>query len=94
MAELTLQLPGISGALLVPNASIARQQGQTGVWRLKAGQPEFVAVHIGAQGLDGQVQVLKGLAAGDEVVVYSQRALSAGTRVQVVDALLQPGTSP
>ena len=94
MAELTLQLPSISGVLLVPNASIARQQGQTGVWRLKAGQPEFVAVRVGAQSLDGQVQILQGLAAGDEVVAYSQRALNAGTRVQVVDALLQPGALP
>ena len=94
MAEVTLSLPAISPALLLPNASIARQQGQTGVWRLKSGQPEFVPVELGAIGLDGQVQVLKGLAAGDEVVVYSQKALSAGTRIQVVDALVKPGATP
>jgi HlyD family secretion protein len=94
MAEVTLSLPVISPALLLPNASIARQQGQTGVWRLKSGQPEFVPVELGAIGLDGQVQVLKGLAAGDEVVVYSQKALSAGTRIQVVDALVKPGATP
>ena len=94
MAEVTLSLPAISPALLLPNASIARQQGQTGVWRLKSGQPEFVPVELGAIGLDGQVQVLKGLAAGDEVVVYSQKALSAGTRIQVVGALVKPGDTP
>jgi HlyD family secretion protein len=94
MAEVTLQLPSTVSALLLPNASIQRQQGQTGVWRLKAGRPEFVPVQLGASGLDGQVQVLQGLAAGDEVVVYSQKALSAGTRVQVVDALLKPGAQP
>ena len=94
MAEVTLSLPVISPALLLPNASIARQQGQTGVWRLKSGQPEFVPVELGAIGLDGQVQVLKGLAAGDEVVVYSQKALSAGTRIQVVDALVKPEAVP
>jgi HlyD family secretion protein len=94
MAEVTLQLPSTASALLLPNASIQRQQGQTGVWRLKAGRPEFVPVKLGASGLDGQVQVLQGLAAGDEVVVYSQKALSQGARVQVVDALLKPGAQP
>lgn len=94
MAEVTLSLPVISPALLLPNASIARQQGQTGVWRLKSGQPEFVPVQLGAVGLDGQVQVVQGVAAGDEVVVYSQKALSAGTRIQVVDALVKPGATP
>jgi HlyD family secretion protein len=94
MAEVTLALPVISPALLLPNASIARQQGQTGVWRLKSGQPEFVPVQLGAVGLGGQVQILQGLAAGDEVVVYSQKALSAGTRIQVVDALVKPGATP
>jgi HlyD family secretion protein len=94
MAEVTLQLPNTVSTLLLPNASIQRQQGHTGVWRLKAGRPEFVPVQLGASSLDGQVQVLQGLTAGDEVVVYSQKALSAGTRVQVVDALLQPGAQP
>ena len=94
MAEVTLQLPSTTSTLLLPNASIQRQQGQTGVWRLKAGRPEFVPVQLGASSLGGQVQVLQGLTAGDEVVVYSQKALSAGTRVQVVDALLKPGAQP
>ena len=94
MAEVTLQLPSTASTLLLPNASVQRQQGQTGVWRLKAGRPEFVPVQLGASGLDGQVQVLQGLADGDQVVVYSQKALSAGTRVQVVDALLKPGAQP
>jgi HlyD family secretion protein len=53
-----------------------------------------VPVQLGALGLDGQVQILQGLAAGDEVVVYSQKALSAGTRIQVVDALVKPGATP
>jgi HlyD family secretion protein len=46
-------------------------------------------VQLGTHSLDGQVQVLAGVNAGDEVVVYSQKALSAGVRVQVVDALVK-----
>ncbi|NDP61199.1 efflux RND transporter periplasmic adaptor subunit [Polaromonas sp.] len=89
LAEVTLQLPETPTSLLLPNASIQRQQGQTGVWRLDGGKPVFTPVQLGTHSLDGQVQVLGGVKAGDEVVVYSQKALSAGARVQVVDALVK-----
>ncbi len=88
LAEVTLQLPLSAPALLIPNASVQRAQGQTGVWRMQAGRPVFTPVRLGASSLDGQVQVLTGLQAGDSVVVYSQKALSADSRVQVVDALV------
>jgi HlyD family secretion protein len=42
---------------------------------------------IGQAGLDGQVQVLGGLNAGDEVVVYSEKAITASSRIKVVDQL-------
>ena len=94
LAEVTLQLPETPASLLLPNASIQRQQGQTGVWRLDGGKPVFAPVQLGAHSLNGQVQVLNGVKAGDEVVVYSQKALSAGSRVQVVDALVKGQTAP
>jgi HlyD family secretion protein len=90
LAEVTLQLPETAPALLVPNASVQRVQGQVGVWRIRGGKPEFAPVRLGANSLDGQVQVLEGLQAEDTVVVYSQRELTAGARVQVVDALVKP----
>ena len=93
LAEVTLQLPETPVSLLLPNASIQRQQGQTGVWRLEGGKPVFTPVQLGAHSLDGQVQVLGGVKAGDEVVVYSQKALSDGSRVQVVDALVKSPAS-
>ncbi len=90
MAEVTLQLPATGKTPLVPGASIQRQGVTTGVWRIEAGKPVFIPVRLGASGLDGQVQVLDGLKAGDEVVVYSQRPLSSDSRVQIVDALVKP----
>ncbi|MEP6964625.1 MAG: efflux RND transporter periplasmic adaptor subunit [Polaromonas sp.] len=90
MAEVTLRLPPTPAALLLPNASIRHHQNQTGVWRMDGGKPVFVPVQLGAYSLDGQVQVLHGLKAGDEVVVYSQKAMVPGARVQVVDALVKP----
>jgi HlyD family secretion protein len=89
LAEVTLQLPVNATSLLIPNASVQRAQGQTGVWRMQEGKPVFTAVTLGASSLDGQVQVLKGLQAGDQVVVYSQKALSADSRVKVVDSLIK-----
>ena len=44
------------------------------MWRLQDGKPAFAPVRLGASSLDGQVQVLDGLQAGDTVVVYSQKA--------------------
>jgi HlyD family secretion protein len=92
LAEVTLQLPQTPASLQVPNASIQRLLGQTSVWRMEADQPTLAKVRLGAQSLDGQVQVLEGLNAGDRVVVYSQKALTPGARVQVVDALVKAET--
>jgi HlyD family secretion protein len=89
LAEVELQLPETASALLLPNASIQRLQGQTGVWRLTDGKPAFTPVRLGTSSLDGRVQVLEGLKAGDSVVVYSQKALTEGARVQAVDALVK-----
>ncbi|MBK7006291.1 MAG: efflux transporter periplasmic adaptor subunit, partial [Burkholderiales bacterium] len=78
------------------NASVQRA-GQVGVWRMLGGKPAFAPVRLGTSSLDGQVQVLDGLQAGDSVVVYSQKAVTAGARVQVVDALVKPapqGSAP
>jgi len=96
LAEVELQLPETATALLLPNASIQRLQGQTGVWRLSEGKPAFSPVRLGTSSLDGRVQVLEGLKAGDSVVVYSQKALTEGARVQVVDALVKTaaGSAP
>jgi HlyD family secretion protein len=90
MAEVTLQLTSTAPALLLPNAAIQHQGGQSGVWRLQSGKPVFAPAQLGVQSLDGQVQVLKGLTKDDRVVVYSQKALTSGARIAVVDALVKP----
>ncbi|MBB1075591.1 efflux RND transporter periplasmic adaptor subunit [Rhodoferax sp. 4810] len=94
MAEVTLQLPATAPALLLPNAAIQRQQGQTGVWRLADDQLEFTPVKLGVQSLDGQVQVLQGLAKEDRVVIYSEKMLKVGSRIKVVETLAKTGAKP
>jgi len=57
------------------------------VWLVKNGDLQFTPVTLGATDLDGRMQVREGLKAGDQVVVYSAKALNAHTRIQVVEHL-------
>ncbi len=95
MAEVTLQLPASESGLLLPNAALQSQAGQRGVWLHKDGRLHFVALRTGASSLDGMVQVTPleagALRESDAVVVYSQKALAADTRISVVDELVPPG---
>ena len=90
MLEASIELPAIADSLLLPAASLQRQGGAIGVWRLQGGRLAFAPVQVGAVSLDGQVQILAGLESGDRVVVYSQQPLSADSRIQVVDQLVRP----
>ncbi len=87
MVEVTLQLPVVKNALLVPNAALRRQGNVLGVWQLKDGELRFTPVKVTEGSSDGNVQVRDGLRAGDNVVVYSERELSAASRIKVVSAL-------
>ena len=88
LGEVTLHLPPTPRALLLPSASIKRQGGQTTVWRVEQGGVKRVPVRVGSTSLDGQVQVLEGLQAGDPVVVYSEKELAADSRIQIVERLI------
>ena len=87
MAEVTLRLPTIPNVVVVPNASLRHRGAVPGVWKHESGRLSFVPVKTGAEGLDGMVQIVEGLSAGDEVVVYSERNLDDGSRVKIVPAL-------
>lgn len=101
LAEVTVQLPTSSKGLLLPNAALQRQAGQSGVWRLNAAnRPEWVPVRVVASDLDGRVRVdaaaatsgvPAALAEGERVVLHSQKPVQAGMRLQVVDALVPGG---
>jgi HlyD family secretion protein len=88
LAEVTLTLPTIPDVLIVPNASIHFRGAEAGVWLLVDGHPRFTPVKVGAESLDGKMQILEGLRAGDEVVIYSERALGEGSRIRVVASLV------
>ena len=92
LAEVTVELPALPAAPVVPNAALREVDGQRGVWTLNADKLAFAPVQIGRSDLHGQVQVLQGLKAGDHVVVYSEKALHRGSNTHVVDHI--PGVAP
>lgn len=87
LAEVTLTLPPTAPAVLLPNSSLQRQGDQVGVWRVDGKGLRFAPVRTGQASLDGQVQILEGLKAGDEVVVYSAKELTAASRISVVETI-------
>lgn len=87
LAEVTVALPSTITAPVVSDASVQRHNGQLGVWIIEDSDLKFAPVKIGAASLDGRVQILEGLAEGQQVVVYSERALHARSRIKVVDRL-------
>jgi len=87
MADVTLRLPRVPDVLIVPNSSLRYREAQVGVWLRADGHLRFAAVKTGATSLDGKVQIVEGLKAGDEVVVYSERELAESSRIKVVDRL-------
>lgn len=90
MVEVTLQLPVVKNALLVPSAALRRHGNALGVWQLKEGALHFTPISIVEGSGDGQIQVRDGLLAGDSVVVYSERELSADSRIKIVSSLGGP----
>ena len=92
LAEVTVQLPELPAAPTIPNAAIRTFDGHRGVWKLVDGNLVFAPLAFGRSDLDGNVHVQSGLAAGDTVIVYSEKLLTARSRIHVVDRLR--GVSP
>ncbi|WP_306563656.1 efflux RND transporter periplasmic adaptor subunit [Aquabacterium sp.] len=85
LAEVTVKLPALPAAPTLANAALRRLGEQTGVWKLVDGDLQFVPVKLGASDLNGRVQVREGVAVGDQVVTYSEKTLTAKSRIKVVD---------
>lgn len=91
LAEVTLDMPALEAAPVIPNAAVQRRGVQVGVWQIVEGDLHFTAVKLGVADLDGHVQVQDGLETGDSIVVYSEKALTPRSRFHVVKNI--PGVS-
>ncbi|MCL4744033.1 MAG: efflux RND transporter periplasmic adaptor subunit [Burkholderiaceae bacterium] len=87
LAEVTVSLPALPAAPVIPNAAIRRESGEVGVWKLGDGELAFTPVKLGASDLDGRVQVRGNVEQGDQVVLYSESALGARSRIRVVERI-------
>jgi len=84
LVEVTVALAKQPSSPVIPNASVQRIDGQLGVWAIEDGDLRFAPIRIGATDLDGNVQVIEGLKAGQNIVLYSQQALKASSRIKIV----------
>lgn len=87
LAEVTVALDELPSAPVIPNASVQRIDGILGVWLIEDGDLRFAPIKIGATDLDGRVQIIEGLKAGQQVVQYSQHALKASSRIKLVERI-------
>ncbi|MFI3121712.1 MAG: efflux RND transporter periplasmic adaptor subunit [Methylococcaceae bacterium] len=91
LAEVTVDLPALPAAPVISNAAIHREHDQVGVWQVRDGDLHFTPIKYGASDLDGYVQIREGLKADDQVVVYSNKALTSHSRIDVVERI--PGSA-
>lgn len=90
LVEVRVVMPRVAARPVIPNSSLLRSESGYQVWLLKDGnKPERVAVTLGDSDLDGNVQVLAGVQAGDRIVSHSERPLGSKTRVRIVPSLLE-----
>ncbi|WP_292936589.1 efflux RND transporter periplasmic adaptor subunit [Noviherbaspirillum sp.] len=87
LAEVTVDLPALPAAAVIPNAAVRRDGNRTGVWRVVDGDLRFSPLKLGASDLDGYVQVRDGLQVNDRVVAYSEKALTSRSRIHVIDRM-------
>lgn len=87
LVEVTVSLAKQAATPVIANASVQRINGQLGVWAIEDGDLRFAPIRIGAADLDGNVQVIEGLKVGQKLVLYSQQALQANSRIKIVKQL-------
>jgi RND family efflux transporter MFP subunit len=85
LAEVTVNLPARPAAPSIPNAAIQRDGSKVGVWQIVDTELRFSPVKLGAYDLNGFVQVREGLNIGDQIVIYSEKQLTSGNRIHVVE---------
>ena len=84
---MTIELEALPANTVIPNAALKRIDGELGVWKIVDGDLEYAPVSIGATDLNGLVEIHSGLSMGDSVVLYSEKALTANSRIKVVEQL-------
>ncbi|MBW7837216.1 MAG: efflux RND transporter periplasmic adaptor subunit [Sphingomonadales bacterium] len=90
LAEVTVDLPALPPTPAILNAAVRRKGEEVGVWQIVDGDMKFTPIALGVSDLNGYVEVRRGLKDGDQIVAYSEKALTATSRYRVVDRILGP----
>ncbi len=86
-ANVNINLPEAANALYLPLTAIKTANGKEGVWVIHNGKTYYKTVKTGVRTLDGNVQIISGLAPDETIVLTSKTDLSEGTRVRLVSTL-------
>jgi RND family efflux transporter MFP subunit len=87
LAEITVALPPLPPAPVIPDAAVHFVDGRTGVWQVIEGDLRFTSISRGLADLDGYLQIREGLEVDDRVVVYSENTLNEHSRIHIVDQI-------
>jgi HlyD family secretion protein len=87
----TVKLSSLPAITVIPTAAIRRNGSQPIVWRIVDTSLKTTSITLGISDLDGYVQVIDGLAEGDEIVVYSNAELKADSPIRVVTDIAGAG---
>ena len=91
-ARVSLPLAARDKAVLMPEQALVPRGGKNFVFRVVAGKAVLTPVEIGSRN-PGEVEIVKGLSAGDVVVTDGQLKLQDGVPVSVL-ADKSPATAP
>lgn len=83
VGQVSLQVPRTAPATIVPLSAITGAAGQSRVARVGPGSVLELRPVLLGRDLGGEVEVLDGLAAGDQVVLAPNALLQTGSRVKV-----------
>jgi membrane fusion protein, multidrug efflux system len=91
-ARVQLQLGVREKAVWVPEQAIVPRGQDAFVFRVVAGKAELVQVRTGVRKV-GEVEILKGIAAGDLVVTEGTQRIGPGSAVAVVEGSPKPAAA-
>jgi len=91
-ARVWAQLAVREKALWVPEQAIVPRGQDSFVFRVAEGKVELVKVHTGVRKV-GEVEILRGLAAGDQVVTEGTQRLGPGSAVTVMERPPKPAAA-
>jgi Cu(I)/Ag(I) efflux system membrane fusion protein/cobalt-zinc-cadmium efflux system membrane fusion protein len=82
-ADVVVQGPPVTGAVVVPQSAVIRS-GERNIVFIDLGDGRFEPreVELGVRGEDDRIQIVRGVAPGDEVVTQSQFMLDSESRIQ------------